>query len=61
MSGEWKEGSGEWTKGSLKIRFGQGLKHASIYHVYNDGKYIAQCKTLDEAKAKAVQLAGKKG
>lgn len=57
---------GTWTSGKFSIRLGSNnaakagvsvpAKLSDVYHCYNDGKYIAQCNTLDDAKAACEKL-----
>lgn len=61
---------GKWTSGKYTIRLGSNnaqkagvtvpAKLSDVYHCYVDGKYIAQCKSLDDAKSACAKHAGAK-
>ena len=49
-----------WSYGDrYLIRHGKGVASKDIYHCYLDGKYVAQCTSLEDAKAKCKASAGK--
>ncbi len=49
-----------WERDGLLVRQARGHSGKTIFHVYKDGKYIAQATTSADAKAKAMAGVKKK-
>ena len=58
---DWAENEAKnhWVKGKLSIKKAAVGGGRFVYHVYSDGKYIAQGSDLKDAKAKALKKGGK--